>query len=348
MEQVTSAIEVSLVHRPVFKPTVELLIQANIIRLQNGPFAVELEVPTQSEADYVRVQLATKGNTVSPLDLLDALGLDGEAGRVFINGLIERGVVIESPGHHGPWNGRYVAHRLIDHFRLRSHTIWSQNDFLGAISRCEGGPSLAVGYLLETYFVVRDAFWTAPAVLSHHLTTKQRQLLTEFFTEEGGHGELMADSFELVGLSPKEVRRGIALPSGRLYNLFHYASGNLSPSHFAVATIVPEVREDPSDVDYGVPGSRRSLMDAFVDEYSLPPELVTMFRQHEGRDEAAEHSNLVVDLLEEEGFLGIERVESLFSFLDQEIYMFDRFLNDIYTKYANSKVCIELPPTGTY
>jgi hypothetical protein len=331
---------------PVIKPTCELFAEDAALCVRNGPFEIRIGSST-ALADRMLDAITERPLRPDSLaeSLAEIIGGTLDDGREAVAALIRVGAVVEHPElRPSVVNGEYLGYRLTDTFRQRAHDIWGRNTLLRALGR-GNQRSLAIGFLLESYYVIREANWTAAAVLGQAMTGNQRRELEEFFHEEAEHSELMADAFATVGLDPHTVRRGIATPESRLYNQFFFGCGHLSPAHFAASIIVPEVRELPPGTGYKSGASPRLITDVIENDHGVPKELLDSFRAHEDIDDEADHGFVPVLLLAEYGYISRELAAELFSILELGIHSFNEFLNGIERRYADwdGKVILDYP-----
>ena len=233
-------------HSPTLKQECTVYSDGNRLIIGNGPFEIRMTFPNDiSAADINEFRSGRDGDLTTALTRM----ADGSETEGLVRELIRQGVIVEHPDHRrGPVDPEYLGHRLIDTFRRTTHRMWRSNPLISAL-RSSSDPGLSVGFLLESYFMVRNADWTAPTVLGHWLTRRQRTLLDEFFAEESDHGELMAGAFAEVGLDPDEIRAAHPIPETLSYNTYFFACGHQSPAHFATSLIIPGVPENPAKWD---------------------------------------------------------------------------------------------------
>lgn len=314
---------------PKLKPGCTVDSDDNVLRIGNGPFEVRVAFSSAISLDDLSDLRAPAKSRLSSVLKRMAGGAD-VAG--IVRRLIQEGVVVEHPELRSELvNAEYLAYRLIDDFRQTAHRAWKDNPLVSEL-RSTSDPRLSIGFLLEAYFMVRNANWTAPAVLGHWLTRRQRNLLEGFFAEESGHGELMADAFAEAGLDPDEVRAAHPIPETLAYNTYFFACGHQSPAHFATSLIIPEVPENPSGVGRGTGEDILDLLSG------VPDKVVAAFRAHDDVDDEADHGALPVMLLAECGQIPRRLAEELFITLRQGIFGIDAMLRGVVTRYQNSDV----------
>lgn len=172
-------------------------------------------------------------------------------------------------------------------------------------------------------------------MLGHSMTQQQRWDLEQFFQEESGHGEMLAEAFGCVGLSANDLRSAQGSPETKLYQRFFYASGHQSVADFAVALVIPEVKEAPLHSLSAADSGELVVTDVMETRNGVPAALVEAFRKHEEEDVEMDHGNLVVSVLREEGMIARERAEVLFATLELGMSTFDLFLRGVVRRYAD-------------
>ncbi|MEV5979569.1 iron-containing redox enzyme family protein [Streptomyces sp. NPDC052114] len=309
------------------KPGCTVQAQEGYLYVDNGPFRVRIAPAAAVPAPALDALRSSEPGSLYR-GLIELTGGRAAARRV-AGALVRAGVVIEHPQRRGDWvAGEYLGHRLVDTFRLTAHHTWRNNPLVGALRR-GGDRGLELGFLLESYFMVRNADWSAPAVLGHWLTPRQRTLFEEFYNEESGHSELMADAFADAGLDPEAVRRAHPAPETLAYGTYFFAAGHQSPAHFATSLIVPEVPENPTKQSAAAVTDILDLLEL------VPDSLVQSFRAHGEIDDAAEHRGLPVDLLAECGPVPRDLAAELFVTLRQGVFGLDALLRGVHDRYAD-------------
>ncbi|WP_191296678.1 hypothetical protein [Lentzea cavernae] len=258
------------------------------------------------------------------------------AGEEAVSALVKAGLVVEHPeGGRAYFNAEYIGYRLIDAHRRWAPRLWNDNPLIRAL-RSGGRRDLGIGLMVETFFVVRAAHWTAPSVLAHDLTARQRSALREFFDEEADHSDLMARDFVHVGIEPAKLKAAQATPESTLFNNYFFAMGHQSVAHFAASLIIPEVPEyvlDSSGVKEDSDGKPRDVLDLLEFYNDIPAAALAGFRAHGAIDEGAEHAMMPVLVLAEEGVISAERTRVLASVVAQGIMAYDHFLHGINRRY---------------
>jgi len=196
-----------------------------------------------------------------------------------------------------------------------------------------GNFNVAAGFLLESYFHIRSASWTAAPVLGHSLTKNQRDILESFWVIERSHGEEIAEQFALIGLSPDAVRACLPAPETELFERFLFSCGHRSVAEFAAALILPEVEEIPAGaVALAAIESSESLISTYQD---LPVALVKAFEEHEKENESLEHADLPVQLMHGMGSFSREQATTLFETLHYAIHAYDILLGGVVRRYKD-------------
>ncbi|WP_152514097.1 heme oxygenase-like domain-containing protein [Nocardiopsis valliformis] len=315
-----------IIDEPRIKPGVFLSCENSTVSFKNGPFEVSFEA-----RDKVPGELPNPGTSSVNLRswLYSVLGTDSpEAIAGFIQKLVAQGVIIESAPLDA-FDGEYVGYRLVDYYRILINRLLVKNPLMHTLQN-GAHKNVQIGVLLETYYMIRNADWTAPAVLGHWLPEQQRKLLQEFFEEESGHGELLADGFASVGLDPDAVRKGVPQPETLSYNLCFYTAANLSPAHFAASIIVPEVPQSPRASVHD--NSESDILSLLTD---IPDDLIRCARSHEEIDDDEDHGNLPVELLAVEGALSRDRIASLFEIVHQTTVSLDWLFRGVERHYSD-------------
>lgn len=313
------------IESPVFKKGVLVRNEADKVFIDNGPFQLEFN----SHNDLSGFTLNEDSTPNQIRDWSQAvLGTEDEGLlSSFVNLLVKQGVVLESR-QKPSYDGEYVGHRLVDHYRQLLNKLLSVNPLMLELQ--SGAPkSVQIGVLLETYYMIRNADWTAPAVLGHWLPVDTRKLLQGFFEEESGHGELLAEGFSTVGLDPRKVRAGAPQPETLSYNLCFYSAANLSPAHFAASIIVPEIPQSPRQSVHD--NSDQDILSLLTD---IPQELIDRARSHEEIDDEEDHGSLPVDLLAMEGAFDKEQIFSLFQIVEQTTVSLDWLFRGVLRHYS--------------
>lgn len=313
-----------LVSVPRIKPGVRISESHGQLVLQNGSYETRMDL-----AQSVRVRpdvLAAPGEDLLE-GLKDCFHLDDAGAASLVDVLTTYGLVIESE-EQSAYDGAYVAHRLIDYFRALLDELLRRNPLV-ALLRAGASEDLERGIMLETYHMIRNAAWTAPPVLSRSLTPLQRELLVEFFNEEGGHSGLIEKALEQFGVPGPELRLTEPIPETVGYNLCFYAAGNMSPAHFAASIIVPEVRQYPDGTRASTGGTDiLSLM------AKTPKAALDQVRLHEDIDGEEDHSGLPVTLLSEEGPIRRDVALDLVRTVRQTTHGLDHWLAGIARRYG--------------
>jgi len=268
--------------------------------------------------------------------LASLLGSDLDAGRAALSALLRAGLVVEHIEERPQfYDAEYIGYRLIDGFRCRASRVWNDNPLIWQLR--EGRRNdLATGFLIETYHIVRGAHWTASAVMGHHLTAVQRQLLRSFLDEEADHSELLAEGIGCLNLTTEQRKRLTPNPESLLFNDFFFAAGHHSPAHFAAALVITEVKSyytQPEDSVQDSASGPRDLLDLLERGHGVPATALKGFREHAALDDASDHGLLPVQLLAEEQFFTRESVELLAATVAEGVAAYDQFLTGIRRRY---------------
>jgi len=338
-----SELPIPSIDLPSLKPSCIISQGNSALFVENGPFRIS--VPTvRSITVEDRLGLYNDAAQADSLarTLASLTGRDIEQADALVVDLIRSGAVIEhQKADRRHLDGTYVGYRLVDTFRIRHNEFVDRNLLLKAL-RGEANRDLAIGYLLEIYFVIRAANWTAPAVLGHAMTLRQRELLESFFMDERDHSELMAEAFSTVDIDPNELRRSFPTAESAFYNHLFYAFGHMSVAHFATSIIMPEVPAFPTAID------APSDLDLLRNVHGVPDALVDAFESHGDIDAECEHGLVPVMLLAEEGRLASGRVEQLFDVLRLIMSGYFSYLDGVVRRYGNGGPQLQSKSFGDY
>lgn len=332
------------VRLPGLKRACEVAQGDGCLVMNNGPFRITVPTVRPFVAEDLTGLYNEEGTTSSLATTLGSLtGLDIDRAEELVVDLIRSGVVVEHPkADRSEFDGAYVGYRLVDTFRVRLDEQLRGNELLTMLQN-RPYTELAVGFLLETYFVIRAANWTAPAVLGHAMTPRQRASLEDFFFEERDHAELMADAFATVGIDPADLRRSYAAPESCYYTYLFYAFGHMSVAHFATAIIMPEVPQLPN-----VNSQARCVLSMMEQQHGIPRQLLDCFRTHSDVDLDADHGLLPVQLLAEEHSINAPTVEHLFDVLRLITAGYVSHLDGIVRRYRGDGQRLWSAPIGEY
>ncbi|MER5266935.1 hypothetical protein ABTZ99_33060 [Actinosynnema sp. NPDC002837] len=325
-----------LVDTPVLKSTAKAVLRDGGLLIVDGAF--EYRCPIAHPA--VEAVEALNNREFRRLAMVEALatlrGGDLGSGVEAVTALVKSGLVVEHPaGNRRFHNAEYIGYRLIDAFRQWAPRLWNDNPLIRAL-RAGGRRDLGMGLMLETFFVVRAAHWTAPSVLAHDLTADQRRALREFFDEEADHSALMARDFAHLDIDPAQLGTAQSTPESILFNNYFFAMGHHSPAHFAASLIIPEVPEavaDPDSRKIDPEGRPRDVLDLLEFRNDIPAAALAGFRAHGAIDEGAEHAMMPVRVLAEEHVISVERTRVLASVVAQGVVAYDQFLHGIHRRY---------------
>lgn len=226
--------------------------------------------------------------------------------------------------------GAYVACRLVDTFRREFPSIVGGAPLLRDLA-AGPNPGLALGFLLETYFVVRAASWSAQPVFRHDMTPIQREALEAFRASESGHGELLVRGFAAAGLEPGALRTAQEAVETMAYSHAYGAFAWQGVPEFAAALVLPEVRVLGADTSRaGV-----DVLDLLEREHGVPQAVIRTFRAHDDDDVEGDHAGLPSTLLAEDRALSGARVERLFVVLRQMMDLYRGHLDAVHRRYAH-------------
>jgi hypothetical protein len=320
---------------PMLKSTCTAELRQNAVVIHNGPFDLCLSAQHRPATGALRRLVERSPDPTAMISTLEVLlGCDRDGACRALELLTRAGVVVEHPAARPALlDGAYVAYRLIDHYRIEARRLWLDHDLFGALLE-PAARAVAVGLLLETYFVVRNANWTSVAVLAQAMTRRQRQLLEDFFIEERGHAADLAAALTSLGFEVDALE--IAHPAAQtlLYNQFFYTAGHRSTDHFAVGLIIPEVRLMPPGAVHSA-GQPPEVIDRIAEVHRLPRRVIDAFRAHSDVDLDAGHGELPVQLLAEHGCLVREWVDDLAMTLQLGMQAFAVFLDGVMRRYAS-------------
>jgi len=251
-----------------------------------------------------------------------------------IEKLVRTGVIVDHEERKA-LEGEYVAYRLIDEYRSMVQQAWSKNSLFGVL-RSDGNRDVAIGFLLETYFLVRSAQWTAVPALSHALSNEQRALLEDFYFEEKGHAESLRLAFSHIGIDPAILKVALPAPETEALSRHFYSCAQMSIAAFSASLIVPEVGELPNGVTWNG-ATPKSLIDRLVEVQKLPNELIEPFRHHESENDNLSHAELPVRLLSECGFFSRSQVKDLMRVMYYTVEAYHLYFSGILRRYRDGE-----------
>ncbi|MEV0381661.1 hypothetical protein [Nonomuraea sp. NPDC050643] len=328
--------------RPRFSRRVRVFVDDGVVRIEDGTYRAAFPARGVALADVERVAAG-----MSPAELVDGvrgwLGCDEVQAVTVIERLFGTGLLVD-PDAAGLASvpGSYVACRLVDVFRREFPKIVSGSPLLSALS-AGPRPGLALGFLLETYFVVRTAAWSAEPVFRHPMTETQRELLEDFRASESGHGELLLSGFGAAGLDPGLLRASREATETMAYSHSYAAFAWQGVAEFAAALVLPEVPVG------GAANARGGIdvLDLLQGEHSVPAALVAKFRAHDDEDVEADHGGLPGHLLSDEAVLTPAKVDKLFTVLRQMMDLYRGHLDAVHRRYAGWEPASALPDNAS-
>ena len=315
---------------PRFSRGVSLAVDRGVVRIEDGTYRALFAADTATLPAVGRV-----ADGMSPGQLLDCvrdwLGCDEAGARTVVERLFSVGLLVDpEAGRLGSVPGPYVACRLLDVFRRRFPRAVQGAPLLRSLA--EGRhPGLALGFLVETYFVVRTAAWTTQPVFRHEMMPVQRRALEDFQASESRHGELLVSGFSAAGFDVDSLRHSPEAVETMAYSHAYGTFAWHGVAEFAAALILPEVPAPRP----GGPGSGVDVLDLLALEHSVPERLMSRFRAHDDEDTEGDHAGLPALLLSEERGLTPARVERLFVVLRQTIDLYRGHLDAVYRRYVD-------------
>ncbi|MFF4414289.1 hypothetical protein ACFYY8_17325 [Streptosporangium sp. NPDC001559] len=315
--------------RPRFSDRASLTVDDGVVRIEDGTYRAEFPARAAETPDLTRL-----AHGVPPQQLLSEvggwLGCGEREARAAVQRLFSTGLLVDPDAarqEHVP--GAYVACRLLDVFRRRFPAAVRDAPLLRALA--EGpNPGLALGFLVETYFVVRSARWSSEPVFRHDMTGAQRAALEDFRDSESGHGELLLSGFAFAGLDVDVLRRAPEAVETMAYSHAYGAFAWQGVAQFAAALVLPEVPAPRS----GGTRSGDDVLDLLARDHGVPDRLIKVFRAHEDDDVEGDHAGLPALLLSEERHLTPAVVEHLFVVLRQMIDLYRGHLDAVHRRYA--------------
>ncbi|PYC87407.1 hypothetical protein C7C46_04825 [Streptomyces tateyamensis] len=315
--------------RPRFSRDVSLTTDGELVRIEDGTYRAAFPSSAVTLADLER--WAAGGSPAELLaDVRGWLDCPEPRAREVVERLFSTGLLVDPEAARlDSVPGAYVACRLVDAFRREFPRVLRDAPLLRALA---AGPDhgLAAGLLLETYFVVRAASWSAEPVFRHRMTAVQRAALEEFRASESGHGNLLLGGFAALGLDVDVLRTAEEAVETMAYSHAYGAFGWQGVAEFAAALILPEVRA--AGADSARPGT--DVLDLLEREHGIPEALIRRFRAHDADDVEGDHGGLPSLLLSEEHELGQAKVTRLFTVLRQMMDLYRGHLDAVHRRYA--------------
>jgi hypothetical protein len=308
-----------LVKKPIMKPgCVARLSEGNAVLIENGWRG--LVVPCTELPSEVLVRILQGDCSSLPGELLAAL--------------VRGGVIIDSDLDNTKFiSAEYVAFRLLDRFKDEASPTWNTSSIFHAMMK-PGHQCIAIGFLLESYFHIRAANWTAAPVLSGSLTTLQRSLLEQFFVDERGHGEHIYECFSEFGLIPAEVHDALASTETELFERFMYSCASKSATIFAAALIIPEIPELSGDNKSQDGVGNSDLMTLLQEVQEIPLSVCSRFRSHDQDNANLGHESLPIQIISERVAMSRDEMDELFVTMRYAIHAYKGMLDGVVRRYA--------------
>lgn len=316
--------------RPRLSAAVELVLDDHVLRIEDGRYRATIPAPS-----LVRSDLDPLTAGLAPVELIDRcrnwFGLDDEQAIAFVEHLFRSGLLVDpEAGALDAVPGLYVACRLVDTFHREFPRVLAGSPLLDAFAG-EPARGLALGFLLETYFVVRTARWSAQPVFRHDLTPVQREALRDFDDSESGHGELLLSGFGQIGFDVDRLRWAQEATETLAYSHTYGAWAWQGVAEFAASLVLPEVpMATPGGTGRGV-----DVLDLLEDKHGVPSALIRKYRLHDADDVEGDHGNLPGTLLAEEKSLSPAKVAKLFAVLRQTMDLYRSHLDGVHRRYAS-------------
>ncbi len=309
-----------LVKVPIFKPgCIARLSDEGTVLIENGWRGLVVSCAELSPEALIR--FLESDCSLLPLDLL--------------NVLIRAGVIVESDLNSvGFISAEYVAYRLLDRYKEEASPVWNTSPLFQKVLQ-PGHRYIAIGFLLESYFHIRAANWTAAPVLSHSLTTLQRSLLEQFFVDERGHGEQIYKCFSELDLNPNEVRYALASIETELFERFMYSCASKSATIFAAALFIPEIPELGGTNKSQSETENRDLMALLQHVQGMPHSVCSLFRSHDHDNTNLGHEYLPMQLISERIAMSLEEMEELFTTMRYTIHAYKGMLDGVVRRYGS-------------
>lgn len=325
--------------RPRFNRHVSLAVEGGVVRVEDGTYRAAFPSHDVTLSDLERW---SAGGSPSELveDVGGWLGCTEAEARAVIERLFSTGLLVDpDAGRLDLVPGAYVACRLVDAFRREFPGVVRGAPLLQALTAAPNH-GLAIGFLLETYFVVRAASWSAQPVFRHGMTAAQREALDAFQASESGHGELLLSGFAAIGFDAEELRRSQEAVETMAYSHAYGAFACQGVSEFAAALVLPEVRAlDAGNARLGI-----DVLDLLQREHGVSDALVRKFRAHDEDDIEGDHGELPSTLLSEERDLAPRKVEQLFTVLRQMMDLYRGHLDAVHRRYARWEPAYDAVP----
>ncbi|UCM88677.1 hypothetical protein [Streptomyces marincola] len=316
--------------RPRFSRHVSFALDDHEVRIEDGTYRAAFPAGGVTLPDLDRLAAG-----VSPDELVAGvrgwLGCGEPDAIAVIERLFSTGLLVDPEAARlDSVPGSYVACRLVDAFRREFPRVVSGSPLLRdlAAGRDRG---LALGFLLETYFVVRAAVWTTDPVFRHPMTPAQREALDDFRASESGHGELLLGGFSAAGFDTDALRRSQAAVETLAYAQSYGAFAWQGVAEFAASLVLPEV--PALGADPAAPGV--DVLDLIEQRHGVPGSLIARFRAHDAEDVEADHGGLPGILLSEERDLTPAKVERLFVVLRHMMDLYRSHLDAVHRRYAH-------------
>ncbi len=316
--------------RPRFNDGVCFAVSDGTARIEDSVYRVAFPARAVTLPDLARMAAGMRPDQLL-FDVSDWLGGDEADARTFVQRLFGAGLLVDpEAGLLESVPGSYVACRLLDVFRRLFPRVVRDAPLLRALA-AGPNPGLALGLLVETYFVVRAATWSAQPVFRHRMTAAQRAALESFQASESGHGELLLSGFATVGLDADALRTSAEAVETMAYSHAYGAFACHGVAEFAAALVLPEV---PAPRSPGA-GAGTDVLDLLASDHRVPGGLIRKFRAHDDDDVEGDHAGIPALLLAEDGGLTPARVDRLFIILRQMIDLYRSHLDGVHRRYAD-------------
>jgi pyrroloquinoline quinone (PQQ) biosynthesis protein C len=185
-----------------------------------------------------------------------------------------------------------------------------------------------LGLILETYHYVKSASLHIATAIASSGDRRIEEVLAQYFVEEYGHGELLLETLEALGMRRQSVER--SYPTGGTMAIVHMLCdmGRRNTIAYLAAMAFLEMR--PNDF-----GSAAASIREICKGYGWPDEAMDRLIAHAGEDIEAGHSSLLAESLAHRTVITTDQADSAINCIHDLKHSFDQQYDHVIKYYSN-------------